>query len=104
MDVLILFITVSESNCKCKKVSGFGLTCGLWLLHLDRQNFDRRSPEHPRKLLTKRLIGLEGDWVAVPGEVAIHRIEKVQLREPQFTDILEMGTKPLQYPYFNMRL
>ena len=37
-----------------------------------------RSPEHPSKLLTKRLIGLEGDWVAVPGEVSIHRIEKVR--------------------------
>ena len=37
-----------------------------------------RSPDNPKKLLIKRLLALEGDWIAVPGEVDIHKIPKVQ--------------------------
>ncbi len=36
-----------------------------------------RSPENPKKLIVKRLLALEGDWVAVPGEVDIHKIPTV---------------------------
>lgn len=36
-----------------------------------------RSPENPKKLMVKRLLALEGDWVAVPGEVDIHKIPSV---------------------------
>lgn len=35
-----------------------------------------RSPAEPRRLLIKRLIGLEGDWVALPGSTKVERVPK----------------------------
>ena len=38
----------------------------------------RRSPTEPRRVLVQRLIGLEGDWVAVPGSAKVERIPKAR--------------------------
>lgn len=35
-----------------------------------------RSPDTPHELLVKRLIGLEGDWISVPGISVPHQINK----------------------------
>ncbi|GAB4822745.1 hypothetical protein N2152v2_009791 [Parachlorella kessleri] len=37
------------------------------LLQVDSQRA-AVSPEEPRKVLIKRLVGIEGDWVTVPGD------------------------------------
>lgn len=37
-----------------------------------------RSPRHPKKLLVKRLIGLEGDWLLVSGRKDIVKVPKGQ--------------------------
>lgn len=37
-----------------------------------------RSPDDPRALLVRRLIGVEGDWVAIPGESRVEKIPKVR--------------------------
>lgn len=36
-----------------------------------------RSPVDSRKTLMRRLVGIEGDWVAVPGEARVEKIPKV---------------------------
>lgn len=42
------------------------------------------SPSHPQRLLIKRLIALEGDWLTVPGSSQIVKIPQVgcPLRQP----------------------
>ena len=37
-----------------------------------------RSPEEPRKVLIKRLVGVEGDWVTVPGDTKVEKIPKAR--------------------------
>ena len=36
-----------------------------------------RSPNDPSVTLIRRLIGMEGDWVAIPGEARIEKLPKV---------------------------
>ena len=60
------------SSCHCL------VQCGdcteLWPI---RRVGVHRSPDNPKKLLIKRLLALEGDWITVPGEAEIRKIPQV---------------------------